>query len=197
VITAETLAERREIKAAPSPSTLLLKPAAIESAGQQVRRSDMRPSNLIVALPLLAVLAAGCTTMGTGFGSTATGADHVNFSWKSSNSVSGTMNATLSDGKTYTGQFFQITSDTTVDNLGPLWAGWGPGWRGDWGYWSAGPEFITHYSGRVLANLGTPDGQHMRCKFQLVHPSDGMAGGGHGQCQLPDGKTIDATFPTA
>jgi hypothetical protein len=37
----------------------------------------------------------------------------------------------------------------------------------------------------------------MRCKFQLAHPSDGMAGGGSGQCQMPGGETIDATFPAA
>jgi hypothetical protein len=42
----------------------------------------------------------------------------------------------------------------------------------------------------------TPSATHMRCKFQLVHPSDGMAGGGSGQCPLPDGKTVDASFPT-
>jgi hypothetical protein len=68
---------------------------------------------------------------------------------------------------------------------------------GGFGYWDAGPEFVTQYTGRVVANLGTASGEHMRCKFQLVHPSDGMAGGGRGQCQMPDGKTIDATFPTA
>jgi hypothetical protein len=161
----------------------------------------MKHSTAKLGLPLLVALAAGCTTMGTGFGSTASGAKPVNFSWKSSDGVSGSMNATLSDGKTYTGQFFQITSDTTVDNLGPLWAGWGGyggrGWRGDWGYWNSGPEFVTRYSGRVVANLATPDGEHMRCKFQLVHPQDGMAGGGTGQCQLPKGNTIDATFPKA
>jgi hypothetical protein len=108
------------------------------------------------------------------------------------------MTATESDGKTFSGQFFQITSDTTVDTLGPLWAGWGPGWRRNgWYDWNAGPEFVTHYSGRVVANLATPDGAHMRCKFQLIHPSDGMAGGGRGACQMPDGNTIDATFPKA
>ena len=73
----------------------------------------------------------------------------------------------------------------------------GSHWRGDWGFWDAGPEFVTHYSGRVAANLATTDGQHMRCFFQLVHPSDGMAGGGRGKCQLPKGNTIDATFPKA
>jgi hypothetical protein len=155
-----------------------------------------------LGVPLLVVLAAGCTTMGTGFGSTPSGSNPVNFSWKSSDNVSGTMNATLSDNKTFTGQFFQITSDTTVDNLGPLWAGWGGygrrgPWAGEWGFWDAGPEFVTHYSGKVVANLAAPDGKHMRCKFQLVYPSDGMAGGGRGQCQLPQGKTIDTTFPKA
>jgi hypothetical protein len=152
-------------------------------------------------LPLLALLAAGCTTMGAGSGSTASGADPVNFSWKSSDSVSGTMNATLSDGKTYSGQFFQITKDTRVDSVGPLWYGWHSGWGGwnGWDGWNATPtpDFIKHYTGRVVANLGAPGGDHMRCKFQLAHPSEGMPGGGHGQCQMPDGKTIDATFPIA
>jgi hypothetical protein len=155
---------------------------------------------LKLGLPLLIAVAAGCTTMGTGTGSTASGKNPVNFSWKSSDGVSGSMNASLSNGKTYSGQFFQITSDTTVDNLGPLWTGWGGyggRWGGDWGFWDAGPEFVTHYSGRVVANLSTADGEHMRCTFQLVHPQDGMAGGGTGQCQLPKGNTIDANFPHA
>lgn len=139
---------------------------------------------------------AACTTTGTGVGSTATGAESVMFHWTSSDGVSGSMTATLSDAKTYSGQFFQITSNTAVDNLGPLWAGWGPGWRrGGWEDWDPGPEFVTHYSGRVLANLASPDGIHMRCRFQLVHPSDGMAGGGQGECQIPNGQRIDAQFP--
>jgi len=72
-------------------------------------------------------------------------------------------------------------------------------WGGGWENWGAAPStsFVTHYSGRVVANLGAPSGEHMRCKFQLAHPSEGMAGGGRGQCQMPDGKTIDATFPSA
>ena len=158
----------------------------------------MRHSAVKLGPPLLLALAAGCTTMGTGVGSTPTGAHQVNFSWKSSDNVSGTMDATLSNGKTFSGQFFQITSDTTVDNLGPLWTGWGAGFhRDEWDMWDPGPQFVTHYSGRVVANLGAPDGKHMRCNFQLVHPSDGMAGGGRGQCQMPNGNTIDATFPKA
>jgi hypothetical protein len=156
----------------------------------------------ILALPLLGVLAAGCTTMGTGTGSTPSGANPVTFNWQSSDSsLSGNMNATLSDGKTFSGQFFQITKNTSVDSVGPLWYGWHSGWhgRGAWAGWDAAPtpDFITQYSGRVVANLAAPTGDHMRCKFQLAHPSNGMSGGGTGQCQMPDGKTIDATFPTA
>src|SRR5882757_6485837 len=156
------------------------------------RRSDMKHTTIVkLGLPLLAALAVGCTTMGTGSGSTVSGTNQVNFSWKSSDdSVSGTMNATLTDGKTYSGQFFQITKNTTVDSIGPLWYGWHSSWggRGGWGGWEAVPsaDFITQYSGRVVANLGASSGEHMRCKFQLAHPQNGMAGGGSGQCQMPD-----------
>jgi hypothetical protein len=161
----------------------------------------MKQPTIKLALPLLATLAAACTTTGTGFGSTAAGASPVSFSWTSSDTVSGTMNAVVSNGTVYSGQFFQITSDTTVDSVGPLWSGWHAGWRGmgGWEYWNATPTpgFITHYTGRVVANLTAPSGQHMRCSFQLAHPSSGMAGGGRGRCQMPDAKTIDATFPIA
>jgi hypothetical protein len=109
------------------------------------------------------------------------------------------MSATLSGGQSYSGQYFEITKDTTTDSVGPLWYGWVPGWGygGGWDYWGAypTPDFITHYTGRVVANLGSPSGAHMRCKFVLVHPDDGMNGGGSGQCQLPDGTSIDANFP--
>lgn len=81
----------------------------------------------------------------------------------------------------------------TRDTLGPLWDGWYRPWHG-WPYWygSPGPQFVTHYSGRVLANLTSPDGDHMRCRFHLLHPQSGMAGGG--TCQFGAGNAIDATF---
>ncbi len=107
------------------------------------------------------------------------------------------MKATAADGKAYAGQFFQITSDTTVDNLGPLWSEWSGRRLGGLYDWSPGPEFVTHYSGRVVANLSAADGTHMRCRFQLVHPQDGMAAGGHGECQMPGGDRIEAQFPKA
>jgi hypothetical protein len=139
--------------------------------------------NMKPGLVLLVALTAGCTTLGTGFGSTAPGANP---------------SATVRDGTTYAGQFLQLTSDTTLDHLGSLWDGWGPDWRREgWAYWNPGPEYMPYYTGRVLANLLTEDEKHMRCKFQLVNPSVGMAGGGAGECQMPGGITIDATFPRA
>jgi hypothetical protein len=147
-------------------------------------------------LPLL--LSAGRTTMGTGYGTTAAGTNPVHFDWRSSDDVSGTLYATLDDGSVYAGSYFQITENTTSDILGPLWDGWDASWGfGGWGYWDSGSDFITHYTGRVVANLADPEGKHIRCKFQLVHPSKGMVGGGEGDCQLPDGKTIDASFAGA
>src|SRR4051812_33286684 len=96
-------------------------------AGHQ-RSNGMKNATIRLGIPVLAVLGAGCTTMGPGFGTTATGTSAMTFNWKSSDAISGSMPATATDGKSYSGEFFQVTSETTVDNLGPLWAGWGPGW---------------------------------------------------------------------
>jgi len=141
-----------------------------------------------------------CTTMGTGEGSTREGRVHAVLSWLATGARSGMMTAMLSTGETYNGTSFQITSDTRVDGLGPLRVGWGRPWPG-WPYWGiadSGPQFITHYSGRMLANLDEgPNGAHMRCSFRLIRPAAGIAGGGQGQCQLPSGEAIDATFPPA
>jgi hypothetical protein len=148
-----------------------------------------------VPLMLLVAFAAGCTTTGTGFGSTATGASPTTFSWKSSDVVSGTMTATLSDGTKYSGRYFQITRDTHGPSIAPLFDGWNSGW--DETNWDAGAseEFMANLERRVVANLASPRGSHMRCNFQLVYPLNGMYGGGSGQCELPNGKTIDAKFP--
>jgi hypothetical protein len=159
----------------------------------------MRMTHSISAVSLALALTA-CETMGTGtgVGSTPTGQVQAVLSWEMSGSREGTMTAMLSTGETFTGMYFQITSETRADNLDPLWVGWGRPWGGwpHWGYVDPGPEFITYYSGRVLANLQGPNGAYMRCSFQLIRPSSGMAGGGQGQCQLPSGATINTTFPS-
>lgn len=142
----------------------------------------------------LASLAA-CATTGAGTGMTREDNLPVKFSWSSDNAVSGNMTATLANGEAFDGKFFQVTSETRVDRLEPLWTGWRA--HRDWPFWDAGPDFVKHYSGRVVANLQASGGEHMRCSFRLVDPSSGMAGGGAGRCQVPGGETVDATFPAA
>jgi len=156
-----------------------------------------RALTAFAAVATLSTLAA-CATTGSGAGSMRGSDTRASFQWQSADDRSGTMNAALTTGATYSGQFFQVTRDTRVETLDPLWGGWGPGWRG-WRYWGPEPDtaFVTHYSGRIVANLTDSDGDHMRCRFRLVHPQRGMAGGGQGECQLPSGQTIDATFPRA
>jgi len=156
------------------------------------------------ALPLVALAAAGalagCATTGTGVGDSSASGLSATFTWKAQGPRTGEMSAQLATGRSYSGTFFQITQETRVDELGPLWAGWGPyrgfrrgGWGG-WGYWGPSQDFVTHYSGKVLANLTGPDGR-MRCRFTLIRPSSGMSGGGEGQCQVPGGGNLNATFP--
>jgi hypothetical protein len=150
------------------------------------------------ALLSSATLLAACVTTGVGTGETDGGGPAVSFSWSSDNARTGSITATVaSTGEEFTGRFFQVTSETRVDELQPLWSGWHSRWR-NWPYWGDdfGPSFMTHYSGRVLANLASANGEHMRCNFRLVRPSSGMSSGGQGRCQSPDGSTVDATFPT-
>ena len=121
-----------------------------------------KPTHSTLWILLALLLAAGCTSIGTGYGTTAAGTNPVRFDWKSSDDVSGTMYATLADGSVYAGSYFQITDTTTADTLGPLWDGWGSGWGfGGWDYWDTGTAFVTRYSGRVVANLADPDWRYV------------------------------------
>ena len=50
-------------------------------------------------------------------------------------------------------------------------------------------------TGRVIATLTGPDGQRMRCNFQLADPEAGPQSGGMGDCELSTGERIeDATL---
>lgn len=165
----------------------------------------MKKSALIIGIGMSSCLAilSGCVTTGMGSGElTDRGqpAVPVHFNWKSSDGGnSGGMTANLA-GVTYTGQFFQITRQTARETLGPMWDGWEEGWS-DWPYWSqpwpstySVTQFITNYSGKVVANLHTRAGQYMRCRFHLADPVSGMSGGGQGECQLSGGRVINADF---
>jgi hypothetical protein len=164
------------------------------------RRHDANMNkSLLISVALAAFTMAACQTAGTGSGNVRGSNKPVAFTWESTDSVSGNITATFGSGRVFKGTYFQITQDTRVDRLGPLWDGWGrPYRRSAWRHWGAnpGPEFTKTYSGRVLANLHSPDGDHMRCRFTLISPQRGMAGGGEGRCQLSDSeRDINAEFP--
>ena len=148
-----------------------------------------------IALVSCGMFLAGCATTGAGYGDVQTsGREPVSFHWKSTDGgISGTMFASLSTERSFSGQFIEITTETHIDALDHMWDGWAPGW----GAWGPGPVngFVTQYSGRVLANLSDAHGEQMRCRFRLAKPSSGMSGGGSGECQVAGGEKIDATFP--
>ncbi len=152
------------------------------------------PVESLLLLLLLAAIAAGCTTMGTGIGYTPSGARPATFSWRSSDGHSGTMQATLADGTNYRGKYYQMTRDKKFDSA-KLFDGWYSGWdETDWGV-GPSPDFVAHYRDRVVADLASPSGSRMRCQFQLVYPANGLYGGGGGECLLPGGEAIDVKFP--
>ena len=177
----------------------------------------MQTTTTLATLVLLSLSLLGCTTTtttttGTGYGQlTGLGAKAapVTFNWTSADGgMSGLITAVLPD-VSYQGQFFQITEQTRSEMLSPLWTHWSRGWN-DWPYW-AGPmappyppqpmyplypttQFITRYSGQVVATLAASGDPRMRCRFDLVVPMRGMAGGGDGECQLTDGRVVRATF---
>jgi hypothetical protein len=145
-------------------------------------------------LPLLAAIAAGCTTMGTGIGHTPSGAMPATFSWRSSDGHSGTMQATLFNGTVFRGKYYQITSEKKFDSA-KLFDGWYSGWdETDWGV-GPSPDFVSQYTNRVVADLDSPSGSRMRCRLRLVYSAKGMHGGGGGECLLPGGEAIDVKFP--
>lgn len=163
----------------------------------------MNAARQISVLAMATMALAACTTTGIGGGQVAAeGAalQPVAFTWTSTDGgISGAMTAIL-PGQTFQGRFFQITQQTRTDALDPLWMHWRRGWH-DWPYWGypAGSpypttQFITHYTGKVVATLEAPDQQRMRCRFHMVNPVRGMSGGGEGQCQLTDGRSVRADF---
>jgi len=168
----------------------------------------VRRSLKLAAATAALLAASACTTTGIGTGQSIGGNLGATFNWTETGGTQGSMVATLTNGQVFQGPFFQITQESRVDSYAPLWNGWGAGFGwgrgwggrrfggywGGWGPWGPDMETITHYTGQVLANLQGPGG-FMRCQFTLARPSSGLASGGVGQCQLPNGQIINTQFP--
>jgi hypothetical protein len=155
---------------------------------------------LLIAIAALAL--AACETpngAGTGSGNVRGTQKPVAFTWQGDDSDSGDITATFGTGRVFKGKYVQVSRDTRGDNLSPLWDGWDrPRSKNAWRYWNADSrsEFVRENNGRVLANLHSDDGEFMRCRFTLISPQRGMAGGGEGRCQMSgSGREINAEFP--
>jgi hypothetical protein len=162
----------------------------------------MNKSFVFTCIAASAFVLAACESTGgagTGSGNIRGTQKPVAFTWQGDDRDSGAITATFNSGRVFRGHYYQITRDTRVDRLDPLWDGWDQGPRSsNWRYWEPDPdyEFVRAYSGRVVANLRAQDGEFMRCRFSLINPQRGMAGGGEGRCQLSDSnREINADFP--
>ena len=135
-------------------------------------------------------MTAGCTTTGAGYSDVPEGGgEPVAVSWTSSDGgISGTMTASLSDGRSFSGPFREMTSQTVA----PFWYGSDfYGWRDGTASSSA---FRTRYSGSVVADLVDANQTHMRCRFRLVTPHRGISGGGAGECRVTGDAPVDVRF---
>lgn len=164
------------------------------------RASSNRVSRAaVLALPLAF---AACATTGTAVGELRQSAGKetpVAFVWKSDAIAPerGKISGTLPDGSHYSGRYFEVVKTAKADLYLPAWAGWRPywaGWRTPWFEpvgeldWNG---FVEIYTGRVIANMTSDSGQHLRCRFKIAKPVAGLKGGGSGDCQLESGETID------
>lgn len=161
------------------------------------------------ALPALAIAAfcSACSTTGTAVGrleqpeQPAGKGNAVTFVWRSdaANPERGTISGTLPDGSHYAGRYFEVVKTADADVYGPAWVGWRPYWPGWRMGWYSGPVrdldwpgFVTIYTGKVIANMKSDDdASRLRCRFRIDDPRAGLVHGGHGDCQLSNGQTID------
>lgn len=150
------------------------------------------------------VIIACTTTTGIGMGhlsDSSTPDEVVPFTWSSTDGgITGKMEARLR-GTPFEGRFFQIRQETRAETLIPLWTHWDLDWN-DWSFRDSPmpppqpvPQFITHYSGKVVATLESAQQQRMRCRLQLKKPAIGLSEGAEGECQDQNGKTINVIFP--
>ena len=149
---------------------------------------------------------AACTTTGVAVGKdvrTGKATEPVTLDWQSDpgDMTNGDIEVRLPSGMFYQGRYHQVTKTTMVEVLDPFWGPWPPYWS-DWDLtWDASDEvediddyqrFITNYDHHIIARLDNDrNAPEMRCRFTLLHPTDGMAGGGVGDCTVGKDEHIE------
>lgn len=157
----------------------------------------------LVCAAVTSLLGLGCSTQGGGTGELESGASAgavrsaspVTFTWHSDgpSATRGTMTAFVQGHGEFEGKYMQVTSEGDLVEAEPFFAeDWDPGWEAwdGWGPEGYGETFATYYTGKVIAVLRSEAGDAMRCRFRLAEPEAGPAGGGIGECELPDGEKV-------
>ncbi len=170
-------------------------------------RQDRLRLGVATRCALLLSAALACTSSGRFHGevTSAEGAapaparQYVEFTWSENvGGDSGRMYARLANGQTFRGTYHQITRYTRASALEGFYGGWyGGGWYGSWGgwpYYGSVDQFITYYTGHVVAILQDDAGRQMRCRFELIDAAAGLPGGGTGECQTSGGTRVTAWF---
>lgn len=120
--------------------------------------------------------------------------------WESrQGSLHGVMRVALADGEHFEGDFVQLTRATPVEVYEPVYDGWYDyaDWEPFGEPWTDGETttvWVNNYTEKVVAQLRSDRGDHMRCRFNLDDADRGMSGGGIGECQLSSGRTVRALF---
>ena len=167
-------------------------------------------SSMLASAMGVAALCAACSTTGTAVGrlEEPTGnAESVTLVWKSDASAPdrGVISGTLPDGTHYSGRYYEVVKTAAANVYVDAWGGWPRYWSAWRAGWYPGllheldwPGFVDIYTGRVIANLKSDDaGSRLRCRFQIDDPLAGLSHGGHGECQLSNGESIDHVAVTS
>lgn len=154
---------------------------------------------LALALPCL-----GCATTGKSIARVTDRAGEVvpvRMAWRTPSAYGafGHVVIELPDGTLYRGDYRLVGEPDEMTSA--LWRPWRTGWP-DWPLpWEGEALPVTvsldegslqdRYRGIAIANLEAPNGQRMRCRFGLLQPTVGLAGGFDGDCQAmpPDRPT--------
>jgi hypothetical protein len=149
-------------------------------AGPSVIRSF-----ITFALPLAVV---GCVAEGTGVGEAESAGRVIGpaeLEWKSdfAHESTGDISGRTPDGTEYLGRYFQVVKEpaapATVD------------WEGNPSQYDSRANRRI-YTSEMRAILRTLDARKtIWCSFVLAKPTAGLAGGGTGSCQAPNGATIE------
>ena len=93
-------------------------PGGGKSAAPTLPAGDLNIDGSTALAPLFQRAAGNVTA------NSANGKVSASIVWTQEGGTSGTMTANISDGQSYQGSFFEVTSETNVDELGPIWTGW-------------------------------------------------------------------------